>query len=218
MTWPNVPTIIAPTPAHGSNLRGGVDPPLYFTSGYYQPDIGYYTGGLATTSIGGIFFEPFYVWRPQAFRGMSVVNTSTSENGKVAMLGLYNDDSSSGGPGTLAHTFGQITFGTISAVTTALNTANLNRGRYWMTAWFASQCGMYRLDIAAAAGSIGAMLTSPDIGAISPSSQRQQQGWYATTTYATTFPASAVTPITSLEARMDAGSTASAALAMWMFV
>ena len=213
MTWPNVPTIIPATPAHGSNMRGGVDPPRYFSSGYYQTDVGYFDGVLvATTVIGGIHYEPFYVWTPQQFSGMSVVNTSTSENGKVAMLGLFNDDSSSGGPGTLQHTFGQITFGTVSAITTALNTVTLGRGRYWGAAWFASQCGMYRLSpFSIAAGNIN--LTAADLPVMTAQSP-QPQGLYATTTYATAFPATAVAPTGILSTT----SAALSALAMYLYV
>ena len=216
MTWPNVPTIISPQPPHGSNLRGGIDPPRYFASAYYQTDVGYLFGNLATTTLGGIFFEPFYVWRPQAFRGLSVLNTSTSENGKVAMLGLYNDDSNNGGPGALKHTFGQITFSTISAITTALNTVNLDRGRYWGAAWFASQCGMYRLDVSPGPN-YTFLYTSPDMGMLAPGVDMNTQGWYATTTYSTTFPATAVTATASLNCRAS-GAGAVSAIAMFLYV
>lgn len=213
MTWPNVPTIISPTPQSGSNTRGGVNPPRYLASGYYQTDVGYFSANVATTAIGSIYYEPFYVWMPQQFRGMTVYNTSTSENGKVAMLGVFNDDSPNGGPGTLKHTFGQITFSTISAMTTALNTVGLSRGRYWGAAWFASQCGMYRLDtLSLANGNIN--LAAADLPVIAAPAGQQPQGFYATTAYATTFPASAVAPTLIL----STSAGVSSALAMFLYV
>lgn len=213
MNWPFqiIPQAQVPVDA-GSVARGGVNPPRYFASGYYQPDHVYIAAvgaATATTAAGNIYYLPIYVWQTQTFRGMSNITALATLNlGKQALLGVYNDDSTSGGPGTLRHTFGLVTFSTISAVNTALNSVTLTPSRYWMTQWFATSVDMQRwLSVAPASGNN----ISADIGTTDPLnlgiSPLVPVGWFATAAFASTFPASAAVPSAPLVGASSALAT-----------
>lgn len=96
----------------------GVPPPIIPTGRYILPPYLKSHGNLATTSVASRYYiAPFFVPRTTIFAGVKFWNSSTGDSGKKVKVAFYNE-SASGGPGTLAKDFGELTLNNTNALRT----------------------------------------------------------------------------------------------------
>lgn len=127
----------------GSGLFAGKNPPHYITGAYYIP-IGYSinTDGYGGTTATRVYYFPLTVWEARTFAGASVYNIGVGDNGKKIRLMVFNDNGASGGPGTLAKDFGEITLTGAAALRTVTSSWTAAAGFYWGAIWLEQSCTM----------------------------------------------------------------------------
>lgn len=119
----------------GSGLFAGKNPPHYITGAYYMP-IGYTldAGGYGVIAT-RVYYFPLAIWEPKTFAGAAIYNTGVGDNGKKIRLMVFNDNGASGGPGTLAKDFGEITLTGAAALRTLSSSWTASAGVYWGAVW-----------------------------------------------------------------------------------
>lgn len=77
------------------------------------------------------YFVPFIVEQPITFAGAWCYNQGVGDNGDKAKIAAYNE-ASGGGPGTLAKSFGEITFTGASALRNFASSWTATPGKYYL--------------------------------------------------------------------------------------
>lgn len=85
---------------------------------------------LSTTGA-RYYFVPFIVEQPITFAGAWCYNQGVGDNGDKAKIAAFNE-ASGGGPGTLAKSFGEITFTGASALRNFASSWSATPGKYYL--------------------------------------------------------------------------------------
>lgn len=104
----------------------------YRSGGYYFVNAtrpGATSSGSTGLTSGTTYYSPFYVHSDITISGFCFYNTSSSEAGKKARIGIYASDG--GRPGTLLIAASEITIGATSALREATLSQALTKGWYW---------------------------------------------------------------------------------------
>lgn len=111
-------------------VRGIIKPSgKYFIPPHLLP-LGDSTTTTATTGA-RYYIVPWYFDRPTTLAGSWCYNGGVGDNGDKAKMALYSE-SASGGPGTLAKNFGEITFTGASALRTFASSVSIGPGMYYL--------------------------------------------------------------------------------------
>lgn len=182
----------------------GFRPPKLITGCYYPPaGFSQSNTGLATTAT-RCYYVPFPIFEAHTFTAASIFNTLTSDTGKKFRIMIFNDDAASGGPGTLAKDFGEITLDNTAAVRTLTSSWSAAPGMYWAAVWGDSSATIASMIPWSAATAVGFSIgyaVDHAIGTFSAtgfnSSSIYGVSVYVDTTYGAA-PASAVAPNNTL--------------------
>lgn len=160
MGFPPIPNFPATSAQSLYGLFSGAPGPIKQASRYFWPHQCFPVRTTAlTTTAGRYYIIPFYLDRAKTFVGAWCFNSGAGDNGETIKIAIYNE-STSGGPGTLAKNFGEVTLTAASAV------------RNFASSWSATP-GMYYLELVAnsalALYSMGTMDMQTDVGQILPS-------------------------------------------------
>lgn len=104
-----------------------------------------------TTTATRLYYYPMYFDRAETLAGARTCNGGAADNGETYRVGLYFDDGASGGPGTLAKDFGQVTLTAAVAVRTLASSYTMTSpGWYWIAVHHNTACAMYAYEAAVA--------------------------------------------------------------------
>lgn len=117
-----------------ANQFGGAPALIKPTGRYYLPHdmMAEVTGTTLATTAARYYVVPFYVDRPTTFAGAWTFNGGAGDNGDKCKIAAYYE-AATGGPGTLAKSFGEVTLTGAAA------------GRTFASSWLAAP-GMYYLE------------------------------------------------------------------------
>lgn len=121
----------------------GAQRPKYITGACYAPDG---VGGSATafaTTANRCYYIPFEIFEPVTFASAQAFNGGAGDNGEKFRIMMFKDDGATGGPGTLAKDFGEITLSAASALRTLSSSWAAAAGMYWGAIWHDSASSMY---------------------------------------------------------------------------
>lgn len=159
-----------------------------------------------TTTATRLYYYPMYFDRAEILAGARTFNFGAGDTGETYRVGLYFDNGSNGGPGTLAKDFGEVTLTAASALRTLANSYSMvSPGWYWIAVHHNAATAMYSftamLQVTAAgyilpnaARLIGSVTSTSEFG--SPAST--QPFWYVDTSYGA-LASTAVTPTASTD-------------------
>lgn len=157
-----------------SGSWNGMAGPKRAAGRYYLPEglMAQLTSITKVIAASQYYIAPFYVDRPTTFAGAFAYNSGAGDNGKNLKFAAYSE-AASGGPGTLAKSFGAVGITAASAVRTAASSWSAAPGWYYLEMTSDSNPTMYCMistgNLSAAGeinppanmrlGSIGAPLT-----------------------------------------------------------
>lgn len=192
----------------------GYNPPKYITGAGYSP-IGYHTvtGTAINTTVNRCFYTPFTVWEPHTFQGVWTENQGAGDNGEVYRMMVFNDDGASGGPGTLAKDFGEVTLTGAAALRLLTSSWAATPGRYWMAQWHNTAAAMIGMSLWCTAGQEGVPSMQSMIGTIAPTTL--VQGELACHTVDTAYGAAPATAVAPTVSRFQALGGITPAVPVW---
>lgn len=127
----------------GSGLYANQNPPHYITGAYYPP-AGLVTSNTAIAAVTATrcYYFPFAIWEPHTFTAAMSANGGAADNGKKYRCMIFNDNGATGGPGTLAKDFGEVTLTGAGADRTLTSNWAALPGIYWGAMWFETNPAM----------------------------------------------------------------------------
>lgn len=164
------------------------------------------SGTTMNTTAARYYIVPFYVEQPTTFAGAWTINSGAGDNGDKVKIAAYSEGTS-GNPGSLAKSFGEVTLTGASATRTFASSWSANPGWYYLEMVTDNAVSFYCM---APVGSISAVgLSLPNVAAAStgtigaPSvssavSGNYIAGDYVGGTYANFPEATSLTPTNSL--------------------
>jgi hypothetical protein len=136
----------------------GAPLPRLITTATYLP-LGYADNtGTVTTTANRCYYVYWPISESRTFAGVNAYNQGAGDSGEKFRIMFFNDDGSSGGPGTLAKDFGEVTLGAASAYQTLTSSWAASAGRYWGAIWHDSATSMYGMSPFPAATAVGSAL------------------------------------------------------------
>ncbi len=130
----------------------GIAPPKFRSGQSYLPTGYAITGETIATGAADLYYYPFWCPTTQTFTGAKSWNQGAGDNGETFRMGIYKDDGSGGGPGTLVIDFGQVTLTGAAALRTLASAVTLPGGQwYWFAQHFNSSMSMFGMSQSATA-------------------------------------------------------------------
>lgn len=155
-----------------------------------------------TMTAARYYYVPFIVEHPVTYAGAWCYNSGAADNGKKIKIAAFNE-SASGGPGSLAKSFGEVTLTGASALRNFASSWSPNPGRYYLAIVSDTAPSMYLMaagDSESTAGLWGPNVASNTMGFLAnvpvSTSLLNLQGHYDYVggTYANFPEATAITP------------------------
>jgi hypothetical protein len=201
MTWPFPPSVGAPAVSAPNAPFNGTNTPTWQTGVERGPNWVFDAAAAMTTTATRLYYYPMYFDRAEVLAGVKTLNGGAGDNGETYRVGLYFDNGATGGPGTLAKDFGQVTLTAASAIRTLSNSYTMIApGWYWIAVHHNTACSMAAFRAGVVASGVA---PARNIGALNNTSTTDewQQGlllpfFYVDTAYGA-LAATAVVPTNS---------------------
>lgn len=186
----------------------GVRAPIKMAARYFMPPnmTPNASSDTVATTAARYYVVPFFLERPTTFAGAWCYNGGAGDNGDKVKIAAYNE-SSAGGPGTLAKSFGEVTLTGAAAVRTFASSWSASPGWYYLEIVTDNSVTMYVMSVTGnntaagiwtppAAGNLIGMST-PNMGA-TVQSNVHGGGEYVAGTYSNFPEATSLTPTNTL--------------------
>lgn len=116
----------------------------------------------ATMTAARYYYVPFVIEYNKTYAGAWCKNATAGDSGKKIKIAIYNE-SASGGPGTLAKSFGEVTLGAASALQNFASSWAATPGRYYLAIVSDTAPTMYLMAAADSITTAGMLL--PNVAA-----------------------------------------------------